>query len=126
MRTVASPPLGAPCPPLPSPFPRARHVSGGVSISVQYAFFTARARLTLPLLLATADPSAPISYQAVVDEPAAAAAAAAAPGGLSACTALVTAEPMRPRVAAIVDAHATGFGRLRAIHAALMYAFVPA
>ena len=100
-------------------------MSGGVSISVQYAFFTARARLTLHLLLATADPSAPISYQAVVDEPAAAA-AAAAPGGLSACTALVTAEPMRPRVAAIVDAHATGFGRLRAIHAALMYAFVPA
>ena len=96
--------------------------TSGVCISVHYAFFTARLRLVIHLLLTSADPAAPLGWQLQVEEVGKAKAQEA-----SACTALVAmdADPVRAKVRPIIDAHATGFGRLRAIHAELLSAFIP-
>ena len=105
--------------------PTSAHVlpdGSGVSVSIMYSFFAMRTRLTLHLRIAAADPTQPLGWQIQLES------ATAPPpppsnAPASTCTALVSAEPLRPRIAEIVDAHAKGFGRLRAIHAELTQAF---
>ena len=94
----------------------------GVALSPSCAFFDARARFTLHLLIASLDPSAPLAWQLDVD-PATAALAAAGAAAVDAATAEAT---VRSRVGAVVGAHSRGFGRLRAIHSGLLEAFRPA
>jgi hypothetical protein len=96
----------------------------GVSLSCAYSFYTARTRFCLHLLLVSTDPSQPIQWQMDVDG--ATGSRQGAEDG-SSSTALVQARtPLEVRVGALVQAHSRGFGRLPAIHAALMAAFAAA
>ncbi len=87
-----------------------------------------RTSFVLHVLLASADPTEPLCWRVEVDEPTPphAIATGADADVDAACMALVAVDPLRLRIAAIINAHATGFGRLRGMHVALMHAFCPA
>ena len=99
----------------------------GVALSLGYAFFSARAKFVLHLLVASLDPNTPLAWQLDVEDTAAAPPPAAAHAATSAADATALAahheEAIRRQVGAVVDAHSRGFGRLRAIHAALLKSF---
>ena len=99
---------------------------GDVCVSLQYSFFNARSRLTLHLRVISTDPEVPLGWQLHLEQPhVTVPPPAAATDAVETRTALVAVEPLRLKIGAIVDAHATGFGRVRAIHAALVQTFCP-
>ena len=95
--------------------------SSGVAISMGYSFFGIRSKFVLHLLITSLDPNVPLAWQLAFDDVCTSTMGHQQTNSTS--LAGVDNDDLRQRIGAIVDAYSRGFGRLRAIHAAMLKSF---